>query len=248
MFTNILREIFFPRRCLGCGTRDTEAAVCESCLADIPINSTLFCGQCHARLPSQTKICHRDCPYLLGAAGEYNCLLLKTLIHALKFKRNREVAGVLGTLLARYVERAMLDLTKLAVVPLPLSRRRERERGFNQSKLIAREFVAHMKRFPPLSEGGVGVGSLLPIVTNLISRPRHASPQSETKGVAERERNVRGAFAVHPNALIHNNDAPIRNIILIDDVTTSGATFREAALVLKAAGARRIIALACAKA
>jgi ComF family protein len=234
--SNILREIFCPRQCLGCAKRGVSSAVCDDCLEAIPVNNTLFCGQCHARLPCQKKICHLSFPYLLGAAGEYDDPLLRTLIHALKFKRNREAADALGAMLAKYVERVPLDLTDFAIVPLPLSKRRARERGFNQSELIARAFIAYQRTV----SGTFSATEKVP--DTVLIRTHHTPPQSETKSVDERQMNVKNSFAVPPGAILP------KRILLIDDVTTSGATFRAAATALKSAGARHIIALACAKA
>jgi ComF family protein len=227
MFMNILREIFFPRRCLGCGMRGISGVLCNPCFATIPLNGSLFCGLCRARLPYGKKICHLDFPYILGAAGNYDDPLLQKLIHALKFKHNREAAAPLGSLLAGYVERILFDPAGSTVFAVPLSKRRERERGFNQSALIADVFAARAGL--RIADGG-------------LIRTRHATPQSRAIDIRERRKNVLGAFAVS------NNFAVPKNIILVDDVTTSGATLFEAASALKSAGARTIIALTAAKA
>jgi ComF family protein len=224
---NIFREVFFPRRCLGCGTREVTTALCNACFAHTPLHGTLFCGLCRARLPLGIKICHLDHPYVLGAAGDYQNPMLRALIHAVKFKRNREAALPLGLLLLKYTEPLPLDTAGFSIVALPLSKRRERERGFNQSKLIANIFSKRAG---------------LRVADGILVRARHTTPQSQTAGARERQENVRGAFAVPKNISVP------KNIFLIDDVVTSGATLFEAARVLKSAGARTIIALTAAKA
>jgi predicted amidophosphoribosyltransferase len=83
----------------------------------------------------------------------------------------------------------------------------------------------------------------LPVSTDILIRAKHTAPQSGTEHVAERKENIRGAFAVKDPDAVRG-----KNILLIDDVATSGATFLEAALTLKAAGAQKIICLAAAKA
>jgi len=228
ILTRIL-DLIFPRRCLNCGAKiaGTEA-VCAACFAAIRLNTALFCGKCGARLADGKKICHADFLYVLGAATDYADGAVKGLIHALKFKRVSSAAGPLTRLLVRYAENLRLPLADCLVVPLPLSGRRLRERGFNQSELIAEIFAA---RFG------------LPIETKNFLRTKNAKAQSETKSLDERRENIKGCFAVRHPELFRG-----RKIILIDDVTTSGATLYEAALALKSAGARKIIALAVARA
>ena len=111
---------------------------------------------------------------------------------------------------------------------MPLSEERRRERGFNQSELIAGIFARH-----------VGV----PFETRTLVRTKHARPQSEIRGRDLRLENVRGAFLVPDEEAVRGG-----SFILVDDVTTSGATFLEAARALKRAGARTVIALAVAEA
>ncbi len=227
MLTDIFREILFPRRCVACGSRDLTGTVCDVCQECIVPNQTLFCGACRARLPDGKKRCHHDFPYILGAATNYENPVIRKLIHALKFRRLRDAATPLADVLTDYVKRLPIDFRSFYVLAVPLSDRRRRERGFNQSDSIAREFAKryHIAR-----------------AENILVRTRHTKPQSEIEGVAERRKNMNGAFVVSPGAT-----APPR-IILLDDVTTSGATFLAAATALKAAGVRQIMALAVAKA
>ena len=110
---------------------------------------------------------------------------------------------------------------------MPLSKQRYRSRGFNQSELIAGYFAEAFG---------------LSLKTNILMRTLNKKPQSETGNLLERKDNIHGCFSVMPAAAIN------KNIILVDDVTTSGTTFLEAAQVLKAGGARRIIALAVSQA
>jgi predicted amidophosphoribosyltransferase len=103
-----------------------------------------------------------------------------------------------------------------------------RERGFNQSMLIAERFSCILK---------------LPLEKDTLVRIAHRKPQSITETVAARRENIRGCFAVC-NVIV----GEIKNIILIDDVSTSGSTFLEAARALTAAGTEVVIALAVARA
>lgn len=220
--------ILFPPRCLACGTSLATGIICGPCLEGIPRFKTLFCAECGARLPNAEKICHKDAPYLLGSAGLYDDPALKLLIHQLKFRGVRRAAAPLADLLTRYLADIAVNASEFILVPLPLSRRRRNERGFNQAEEIAR----HLAERLPLN-----------IRNDILARSRHAKPQTETASAAERQRNILGCFSViRPDAVFH------KNIIVLDDVTTSGATLGEAARTLKAAGARKIIGLTAAKA
>src|SRR6185437_15432844 len=88
-------DIFFPPACLGCGRRMPRAALCEVCRASITLYDALFCGTCMARLPDGRKICHKDAPYLLGAAASYDERPVAALVHGLKFQGIADAADPL---------------------------------------------------------------------------------------------------------------------------------------------------------
>ncbi|HUC31377.1 MAG TPA: ComF family protein [Candidatus Paceibacterota bacterium] len=225
---NFIGDIFFPPACVGCGDSIARGVLCDTCRKGIDMFDTLFCGTCSARLPEQKKICHKDAPYLLGAAGQYDDGALRALIHALKFQGIAGAAEPLAGILVEYVARLDLDLKDFTVMPVPLSTKRARARGFNQSALIARPFAETLG---------------LPFDDRVLTRVEHRKPQSETEDIFERRENIRGCFALADGAEVQG-----KKVILIDDVTTSGTTFNEAAHVLKTGGAKKILALAVAKA
>jgi ComF family protein len=235
--TSILGEIFFPRQCLSCGIGITAGAICPACFSGISINKDFFCGECGARLPIAMKICHPRVPCLIGAAGSYGNPALKALIHNLKFRGAREAAEPLAELLATFILPAVSGLGSYTIIPIPLARRRNLERGRNQSAEIAARLVKKLgaqlapETGPPLGAPGV------------LVKTKDTKPQAETRDLQERLENLSGCFAVENPAAIAG-----KKILLIDDVTTSGSTFIEASKVLRAAGARKIIAIAAAKA
>lgn len=216
-------------RCAGCRAHtENGMALCEPCLTAIPLHTSFFCGACRARRVVAKRICHPRFPYLLASATDYHHPTITNLVHALKFRGAESAANPLGQLIVSYLESLPLAIPRPVVVAIPLSIKRERERGFNQSERIARVVADHFN---------------LETAFQALARTRNTAPQSETKGFASRKENVRGCFAVQ--------DAPSvagRNIFLVDDVVTSGATLLEAARVLKIAGARRIMALTAAMA
>ncbi len=151
---------------------------------------------------------------------------LATAIQRFKFQGRSELGGPLGALLAEAaIERhgGQVD----AVVPVPLHPRRLRERGYDQVGLLAR---------PVASALGV------PLRRDLLARRRPTKPQAGL-GAAQRLLNVRGAFALE-----HCPRAPFpRRILLLDDVTTTGATLHAAASPLREAGVERVLRLALAQ-
>ena len=239
-----LASIFFPRRCLACGAAQREGTLCATCRAGITVRRTLFCGQCGgalygaaaggsgisiaARVSAAISTCHPAFPYVLGAATSYENKAVSALIQALKFRGRKTAAAALASIAVEYLLPFKTLLTDYVIVPIPLSRERGRKRGFNQSELIAR----------PLAEV---LG--LSCDTGCLARVRDTKPQTDTKSAAERRNNVRDCFAVVSPPAVQG-----KNIILLDDVSTSGTTFLEAAKALRAAAAGTIIAVAIAKA
>ena len=215
---DFLADIFFPPACAHCDAAVSKGTLCDKCRATIVPSRSFVRVACDNPRFS----------YLLGSAASYGCPALKSLVHALKFRGIRSAALPLAELLIECAVRMPLDLRDFIVIPVPLSKRRRRGRGFNQSEKIAVPFAAHFR---------------LPVAAGLLVRARHTSPQSDAASVAERMKNIRDCFAVRdPSSLAG------RKVLLVDDVITSGATFFEAARTLHAAGARSIVALAVARA
>lgn len=221
-------KILFPPRCLACGAPLAAGVICGSCFKKIPLFKTLFCARCGARLPGIKKICHTDAAYLLGSAGPYDNTTLKLLIHHLKFRSLRSAAIPLAELIEHYLADMAIDLGGFMLIPLPLHRRRQNARGFNQAEEIARCLAERLS---------------LPLRNDVLIRSRRTEPQTETANIAQRKENVFGCFSV-----VKPSDICRKNIILLDDVTTSGATLGDAARALTSAGARKIIGLTAAKA
>jgi len=219
--------VLFPPSCVSCRARIGTGALCAACRNGIPVFRTLLCGSCRARLFGDKALCHPDFPYILGAAASYEHNASRALVHALKFRGRRSAALPLSELLIEYAESLGTMLDGCVVVPIPLSTRRLRARGFNQSDLIARPFAERFGlEFAPL-----------------LARIRHTKPQSETRTIEERLTNLCDCFAAPRPAGVAG-----RSIVLVDDVVTSGTTFLEAARALRSAGARKIFALAVLRA
>ncbi|TSC89298.1 MAG: amidophosphoribosyltransferase-like protein [Parcubacteria group bacterium Gr01-1014_3] len=197
-------------------------------VSGIKISDTFFCVVCKARLPNQKKICHKDSHCYLAAATSYREQKVRDWVWRLKYRGATGNARPLATLLAAYLKNLNLPLEKYLIVPVPLSSQRFRERGYNQSELIA-----------DLLKEKLGIE----VASDVLVRIRHTAPQAELNEPKKRVNNVAGCFTV--SELPKNKRA---KIILLDDVCTSGSTLQEAAKALKKAGFKNIIGLVVAKA
>jgi len=228
IFETIL-DLVFPSHCVGCSTYLPHGRLlCDSCEKKIPLHHTLFCATCNARLPYGTRVCHPTAPYLLGAAASYAEHTIRELIHRMKFARVSRASEPLAGLMVRYLRALPHPIAFDCVIPVPLGTTRERTRGFNQASLLAIQIAADFQK---------------PLLIDSLVRTRDTAPQSELRSADERNENVAGCFAAQSERLGKH-----KNVLLIDDVTTSGATLREAARALRAAGARHVIAVVAAKA
>jgi ComF family protein len=150
-----------------------------------------------------------------------------TAIHELKYARKTHLARSLGPLLASYAARWLgSPADKLLVMPVPLHPRKLRQRGFNQSLLLARHVASRL-------EADLDYLSL--------RRTRFTQPQTSLTS-DERKKNVRRAFGV-----VEPTGLKGRAVLLIDDVATTGSTLNECARVLKKAGVKEVYGLVLAR-
>jgi ComF family protein len=177
--------------------------LCPRCALASPLGET--CGRCLAR-PPRFDATFAALAYAFPADA---------LVHALKFRGELALAPMLAGLLLERIP-ALRDVD--CVVPVPLSRPRLRERGYNHAVEIARPVAAALRA---------------PLELDLCERRRDTAAQMELPW-SERERNVRGAFGV-------TRSLAGASIAVVDDVMTTGATLDEIATTLKAAGAARVV-------
>jgi len=188
-----------PPICPKCGRPQSSAILCSSCVG------------------WQAEIDGIRSPFRFDG-------VIRQAIHQLKYRNLRAVAGLFAQLLNDYL--VSNPVPGEVLVPVPLHQKRLKERGYNQSSLLAQELgkLAH-----------------LPVVDDCLIRERHALPQARTANVEERRSNVAGAFSCRDERLKG------KQVLLIDDVATSGATLDACARALKEAGAASVWGLVLAR-
>ncbi|MEK7555309.1 MAG: ComF family protein [Patescibacteria group bacterium] len=235
---NITLDILFPPFCVNCQQHldNRDKLICDNCYASIKLNNTLFCPVCRTRLAENKQICH-FASYLLASAGNYDDPVLQNLIRFFKFKSLENLSPILGKILIKYLNSLnpirqladyILNPKSFIIIPIPLHPQRKRERGFNQAELLAK-FVSDNLNLEMIDG---------------LKRIKNTEPQSKSKNRESRLKNISGCFKINPLAEINVKN---KNIILVDDVFTSGATMNEAIKILKSNGAKKIIALVLAK-
>jgi len=226
-------DFALPPRCPGCGlVTQAQDAFCYDCWSGLQLLGPPCCAKC--ALPFEhggegedalCAGCLADPPAFdrLRAAVAYGELASAVALK-LKYGRKPGVAGTMASLMARHVDAAERPI----LCPVPLHRWRIWRRGYNQSALIG---AALCHRFG------------LEMRPDLLVRVKRTPP---LKGMSPRERRltVRGAFRINPG---HRAAIAKRNILLIDDVFTSGATAEACARVLKRAGAAEVAVLCWAR-
>src|SRR5580704_9027117 len=235
-----LVSMFFPGGCRLCErllTRASRLPICEECLGAFPALPLRVCPICGSPALAATTLEPRSSEsesppgserrYRLDCARSYAAYrgTLARAVVLLKFERIDPLAAYFGERLASLAQRT--DLAADIIVPVPLHRVRERERGFNQAELIAREVAKRLE---------------LPFEPVLLMRTK-ARPDKHILSNDERWRIVRGAFATRPGSQVDN-----KRVLLVDDVMTTGATLDACAGALLEAGAKSVIGLTVARA
>ena len=235
-FWQALLDFFFPPKCPLCGKDQVgrrEDRPCPACLSRLKFTSSPRCPRCGLGFGSPSENDHL-CSECLTEERYFGnaravCLYEGLMVEAIsrfKYGRATRLSRPLGSLLAEYQDPEFPFSRWDLILPVPLHPKRLRERGFNQSLLLAR--YLSRKRSIPLN------------ITSLY-RSRPTTPQTQLSG-PERQRNVRGAFGVRGPEAISK-----KRVLLIDDVFTTGATARECAKVLLDAGAKQVDVLTLAR-
>ena len=214
MFLNTILDWVFPAKCISCGKSGTE--LCAVCLSDAPS-------------------AERESAKWIFPIYDYRHPLIKKSLWLLKYSGKKRLAKIFAEVLSEKISEELSELSALQnftcpiLIPIPLSKKRYRERGYNQTELICREII-HLT--PALT-----------LEKNILIKTKETEHQARIKDRNARLKNIISSFAVKNENI---NKIKNRNIILIDDITTTGATLLEAKKVLKKAGAGKVIAFTVA--
>jgi ComF family protein len=225
-------EWIFPPACMACrqlipltDRRRISLKLCEHCLDLFEPLKPPVCNLCGGPVKTGIPVCsyckNRKFYFEYNRASYLYDELMRDLIHEIKFRNRKNYAAALGRLWAEACKADDFG-DVFCLVPIPLHKTKERERGFNQAEVLGK----------PLSEYFD-----VPMITGLLTRTRHTLPQS---GLSPRGRmeNVAGVFQINPKYKIDG-----KKIVLIDDIYTTGASLNEAAKILMEHGAGQIICM-----
>jgi competence protein ComFC len=252
-----LTSVFFPAGCRICDQLLTNASrvpICEQCLGSFRPLQTPICQQCGQPLqipgfartnespgevsgvtiagkPAQGLVCQvcQGKTYAFDwvrSYANYQAALVRAII-LLKFEQMEPLGAWFAARLAEIAKRQGGMFMADVVVPVPLHRQPERERGYNQADLIARPLARRL---------GLPYRAVLLVRT----KPR---PDKQVLTLEERWQSVRGAFATRPGSQVDN-----LRVLLVDDVMTTGATLDACARALREAGAKSVVGLTVARA
>jgi len=238
--SDALVSVIFPAGCRICDqllTDSRRVPICRQCLASLQRIPSIACETCGLPLPGfaqkekQPLLCPacKDKTYAFDCARSY-AIYDGPLVRAILLLKFEQIEPLGIWFAERLVEVVHSEAEKLAadvVVPVPLHRQRERERGYNQAALISTPLAKRL---------------LLPHRGVLLVRTR-ARPDKRILSLEERWESVRGAFATRPGSQVDN-----LRVLLIDDVLTTGATLDSCARALLEAGAKSVVALTVARA
>ncbi len=218
-----LLDLIFPFTCVVCG-REGEY-LCSSCESALPRLKTPFCPLCAD--PVSRGVCHRCATVRVAFDGVRSPYLfegpVRDMVYGLKYRDLRAAAPHIARLMAEYLASSPMPADVLA--PVPLHRRRLRERGYNQAELLA---------------GELGKLTGLPVDARMLRRVTDTPPQVSIENPDERRRNIADAFEAREGL-----DGLM--VVVVDDVVTTASTMTACATALKAAGARSVWGLALAR-
>ncbi len=214
-FLDTILNVIFPVNCVSCGENGSD--LCIKCLSDSPQAS-------------------RESASWIFPLFDYRHPPIKKSIWLLKYKGKKKLANIFAEILYDKIIEELADLsifrnfTEPILIPIPLSKKRYQERGYNQTEIICEKLIELDIK-----------NNNFKLEKNILIKIKETEHQAHIKERNIRLKNLSDSFFVKNPELIKN-----RNIILIDDVTTTGATLTEAKKILKQSGARKIVAFTIA--
>lgn len=227
MYEKII-DIFFPRKCPICEEAlKGKEKICRECAKEIKVIKEPKCYQCGRPLLSEEQLYCIDCTHKEHyfergiAVFEYEDNLQKSL-YRFKYKNKREYADFYGYIAAKNCKTQLKEWKIDGIIPVPIHHKRKLKRGYNQAYIFAKA----IKKYTGI-----------PIQTKALIRVKNTAPQ---KGLADEMRyyNLKGAFLVNVEKL-----KGLKNVLLIDDIYTTGSTVDTCSFILKKAGVKKVYVL-----
>jgi competence protein ComFC len=227
-----LNGLFFPPHCAGCEVALRSGWLCKNCTDSLTPVTPPRCETCSQPYSGALEAfvcanCHgRDFHFVCAVAVMRSCGIVRDVVHRFKYGGELWIAGLLTDFLAQGLDDPRLRHCRFdAVVPVPLHPLRKREREFNQAEILA-DRLARKNNLT---------------VLNALQRIRYTVTQTHFDR-RRRMENLRNAFDLRRGSLVLGQD-----LLLVDDVLTTGSTLDECARVLLEAGARSVRALTVAR-
>lgn len=238
---HILSNLFkfiYPPACIICNNRNLNYnQVCDNCIYNFNFTSGFLCSNCGNNLDISNYMvklgntcinCAANPPFFsaLSSALYYNKYIAQ-LISSFKYKDKQEIAKILGDLLVyTYASATFEDIDY--IIPMPISYLKLLNRKYNQVTLLAKYLSKYIN---------------IPVKSNVLFKIKHTKAQASLK-LKQRLQNVKGSFAIKKR---NYNFVKNKNLLLIDDIVTTGSTINEASNVLKSIGAKKIYVLIVAR-
>ena len=210
--------MIFPKKCINC--KKEGSYLCEDCLSLIEINPFQYClCESMARKEKCEKCKDRNLDKILSATSFKN-KIVQEAIHKFKYGYIKELSAPLSFLILSHLYLLGIEINKdFVLIPVPLSDKKKRRRGFNQSEELGKI---------------ISETTGIELAADALIKIKETRPQMEL-GKSERTENIKNCFKVENENKIKN-----RTILLLDDVYTTGSTMEECARFLKLSGAKEV--------
>jgi len=216
-------DIVFPKKCINC--RREGSYLCEDCLSLVEINPYRYCLCEKMEKKDKCDRCKDKNLDKLFSASSFKNKIVKESIHKFKYGYIKDLAKPLALIVLSHLQTVDAEIDRsFIIIPVPLSNKKKGRRGFNQSEEIGKI---------------ISEATGIPLLSDALVKIKETSPQMEL-GREERINNVKGCFEA-------KIDFKNRDIILLDDVYTTGSTLEECAKVLKLMGAKNIWGITVAR-